>query len=590
MIGKTSDRDLIAKAWDLRFLQRNREARLILDRLQNRPLEVGTEASSETLLEIQLLTASLLRAEASLEKSNAILVSIAESVPLEKQPFQYFLQKALNLFVVGNFSVALEFFLLADKLSLTDHNRAVCLMNVLICLESLGLPTSGTLLELEFVMKRAREQKAAFVLATDAQLQAFYLRRDFRQGQIKILKFQESEDGAQAEFQQAWVHHLAFINSKDFDKEASLRKLFFAEALHAKKYRLKTLMADSAMSDGKETPCNHEVDRLYLWTWNWLASPTERNRKNLSLVLSEFDFPGVLGKVTATSAYMLRNALGWIALFQPKLSSWVKGYVSHLPAAPAEGYGLFDYEAAWISELALSAKSARPFAHRKHSLDKSKDLLFAKFAKTWAGELVKDKSTKASVRVNLSTWTIESKHKKSISKPVCLVIEQLKHHKALSFADALGLAFEIAPYDSEVHSLKIFNIISRVKKVLPTSVKIRTKNEMMYWIGPTSSVQIEDLGPHARAIFNDGVSFGAVKRVAEENFNQIHPRQILPRLRSGNRFSRSELQKALKISKASTARWIRRWSTEGLVTRKGAGKSARYSLEIAQHFRVMDSV
>jgi ATP/maltotriose-dependent transcriptional regulator MalT len=147
---------LIEQAWQLRFQQQNAEAELALEELEKSLNSLGQELQWE----IRLLRVSILRAKGQMCESNRELSEVGTEIfsKTRRAPFQYYFQKAINVFVTDDFSVAMEFFLLAESSAPNANMRLSCLMNVLTCLENLSLPWNGTLEEIEKILSQMKKK------------------------------------------------------------------------------------------------------------------------------------------------------------------------------------------------------------------------------------------------------------------------------------------------------------------------------------------------------------------------------------------------------------------------------------------------
>lgn len=579
--------DSLKRAWDLRFRQRNREARALLDELDRsrEPL------SADTRLDAELLRVSLLRAEGHLEKSNALLESLAPDATIDKArvPFQFHLQKALNLFKADDFAMALEYFLLADRHAPSSVQRVVCLMNVLSCMDNLGLPWSGVLAELERELPKAKRSESAFVTAVEEQLRTVRIGDAFRAMDFKALfSAPAPAEFDQAEYQRLFASKLPFVTTK-WDSSQSLESLARTDSFHMKGYRLATLRFTSDVREVGRVETAQQVDRLYLWTWAWLREPTPKRASDLARCLEAIDFSAALKTMTWEDTQMMRNALGWIATFQKDLAPWIDRYLETIPHSELETFAIFAHEARWISAFRSGdiASIVSLQSEKKRGVD-----FGAALAQGKASVLAMRTSLpKAAILVNERTNEISKGRTRTQSAPLVSLVRTLTEKGSLSFADVLWIGFEIAPYDSSVHMPKIYNLIARLKTFLPKAARVTTKGGVLHLEGSLRGLEVVTLTAHERPLLASGFSF-AKKAVSApvKTSRAVHPRTLLAKSPERDQWTREEIQTLLRTSKAGTQRWIRRWESQGFVQRQGAGKASVYRIELARHLRLSDSV
>ncbi len=590
---------LIDRAWSLRFSQKIEETESVLREIE-RGLEISKASDGELRWQADLIDVSILRARGHFDRAESRVHEIGERIFARKAsaPYQFYLQKALNRYSANDYSVSLEFFLLADSVAASVDDRLVCLMNVLTCLESLNLPWASTLEEIEKLLPEA--EKSTLATQVRRQLEAFSLRGAFRAGRIEeVFSFPLEDEVSQAQYHRLWVSRLPYVALSLENEDKLLQKFTLSRSFHQRAYRLKTVLADPRLADGTgpaDTP--QKVDRVYLWTWNWLADPSERNRKSLSDCLREFDLAAALKTMTYEDFQMLRNALSWIALFQPTQGAWIDDYLDHFNVKDCAPFAIFEYEWLWISHLrrvkAAGAKLPREEMLEAHPLARARGLKIAALAEAWSKEIVaeagdRSRATPGTLVVDDGTAQIRRGRTTLVSRPLVEVIKRLVAAQTMSFSEALWLGFGIAPYDAAIHAPKIHNLLARLKKLLPAGSTIVTKDQVIYWRGPAKSVRVIMPSPRAKSLFASGgepslASAGiSVRRLFER---AVHPRHLVEKAGGKRDLSRDEIQELMNTSKASTVRWLQKWQEQGLVKRRGIGRSIRYHIDIADKFRL----
>lgn len=585
------------QAWQLRFRQQNAEAELALEELEKSLSSVEQELQWE----IRLLRVSILRAKGLMSESNRELSEVGAEIfsKTRRAPFQYYFQKAINVFVTDDFSVAMEFFLLAESSAPNANMRLSCLMNVLTCLENLSLPWDGTLSEIEKIISQMKKKtkKAEIPEPVMKQLTAFRLRSAFRSGDIhSVFKVKISGEMDQASYHRLWMSRLPYLSAKYAMSGDALQRLSRTKSFYLKAYRLKTIALDPRLKDLETAaPTAQQVDRIYLWTWNWLTDPSEQNRKLLKEVLEKFDFQSALTKMTFEDYQLLRNALSWISLFQKQISAPIERYLTQVSIRDCNAFPIFEYEQLWIEHLKLCRYGRKdPRLEQRiesHPLHGSADLRFEEFAERWCGELSRARQvpapSKDSIVVDEESFRIVTHKTMILSEPLSKLLTALSELKVVPFSEILWSCFGTPSYEPEIHQPKIHNLIARMKDLLPESVTIKTKNQTAHFFGPMDAIIRVSPSALEKRIFENSASLKLGSPESVRVFEKpLHPRTIVERSQGKRVLRRDEFQKIMKLSKATTVRWLQRWIDQGLIRPEGAGPSMRYHIEIADSNRL----
>ena len=120
------------------------------DRLQR----AVTPRDLALVAEIALLAASLARADGNFSESKRLVTLVEAHLTSRGFPagFHLYFQKGLNLLLGGNYSEALEMFLLAKANARSRRERVYSVSNTLYCLENLGLSFDPVLRELKALL------------------------------------------------------------------------------------------------------------------------------------------------------------------------------------------------------------------------------------------------------------------------------------------------------------------------------------------------------------------------------------------------------------------------------------------------------
>lgn len=587
-VGKT--RVLIKKAWDLREARKIEASKEIQSLLRQ-----TSGLSPQEEIELRLLAVSTLRADGDLEKGWTLLDEVrglADELG-EPLPFQFYFQKALNCLFVGQLTTALEFFIKSKNRAVDTADQQKALVNILLCLENLGLAADGTLAELERIAQNNRDKQVKSRIRKIVE--TYRQRQNFRNGQIAAVYAAQADDSdfQQMEYYKLWVSELPYVAASWDMKEEYLAEMSSSSSLHLKSYRLQTILSADRFGSEQSAPIGEECDRLYLWTWRWIADMGEQNQRLLRELLIRFDYATSLKKMSCEDVQMVRNALRWIGLLCPDLKPKFHDFLRTLESQNIPIFPIYEFELLWIQYLEViqkggkslaSSSNARRRAIDEHPLASCRDLQFQAVFDSISSRFTSRTSPSNGILVDSDTGQIKSSGKTVlISQPATRLLETLIERESLRFDDALDVAFGINPYDDGAHCAKIYNLIARIKKVLPPSVILQTRDRRIYFRDPRFKLSIN------RDRLASTLNLKALKLTIDtqtlrrETVDRwIHPRLVLKKALGGRKqLSRTELQSLIKASKATTNRWIKLWIAQGLIQRTGQGRSTVYRIDIA---------
>ena len=189
-------------------------------------------------MEVLFLASSLSRAKMDMDHSNMILDAaslIAQEKGL-KLPFHYYMEKGINLFTIGDYANALEFFIGASQLSELREETIQAELNTLLCLENLALPCEKTLRKLEDLFKGGNKTKEF-----NGVLNSFYNRENYRKGNLKaIFAKRNGGDTDLEKFYYNWLRELPYHQYFKNRDEKSENKL--SSQFHQGLYRRRTIL------------------------------------------------------------------------------------------------------------------------------------------------------------------------------------------------------------------------------------------------------------------------------------------------------------------------------------------------------------
>ncbi len=569
----------IEKLWRLRFLQKKQEVQRGLSQLSAEPnLDLSLR------IEIEILQSSLMRAQGGLQESNQILKALSDRT--SDLPFQFFVQRGLNLFVEGEFSLALEFLTRAQRMAHSLFEQLIASSNVLLCLENLNLETGAKFSEVKKYLRLLQDREMSE--AMEQHLQAFEQRQAFRSGKIPPIFKNDAKGATQAFYQRLWVASLPFVFSSRQGQNPPLLPLVLDQNWHMKNYRLRTLTGDTRFADGESVELREYVDRLYLWTWKWLAQPDEHHRENLKECLGKFRFDSFHKKLTGEDILMLQNSLDWILLFQPFSAKQTQPLRDLLSSQKIQWTPLFEIEALIIHYLMAlqkkepSKKKALAEKIKKHPLFKAPGLRWEKWLVAFSKEiLAHQRPASGRFSVDPVSFKIKTKDLEFVSEPIVKLLQALYSQESLPFAEALEIAFGLSGYQEDFHKMKIYNLLSRVRPCLPKSLKIYSRQERIYLEGDRKTLCfLAESTRQIPLIKGNLIAPLLLEHKKDHRDRWVHPRLILKKALGRGHVSRHELQQMAQASKATTNRWIQKWLECGFIKKVGQGKSTSYLIEL----------
>ncbi|WP_413291339.1 hypothetical protein [Bdellovibrio sp. HCB337] len=600
----------LQQIWTLRNAQKLDAAEVAYKDLYSRS-QAFLEQPADWRLELKLLEASLLRGRRRIEDSEARLLEAKNEIEKDslKIPFQYYCQRGLNLFYQGYFPSALEFFTRAQELAETAEQKALAVGNHFLCLDNLNLPAHSAVEKLRKLQPELPEKY--YTQAIHPQLETFERRQAFREGLThKVLAPLSATEFSQAHYVQLWVSQLPYVNSEN--QKPDLTQLIEAPHFLWKKYRLRTLLLDARYDDEESVKISERVDRLYTWLWKWMASPGSLSAKVLEETWEALDPCEICSQTTAEDFVLLRLCLRWARLFDARWEIPSQEWLKKSTPPNLQDPPLFQFESLvldYLEELkrrersrartALAKIEAHPFyqdsgLHFRDLIDgvqgngESSHPLFALGERLANSFKTKTLAVTANtVVIDLQSFQWSRGNLEGVSKPLCLLLKVLHEKGNLSFDELMQLCFSISSYDEDLHRHKIMNLLTRVRKVLPSDFEIFTRNQWMYSKGQLKKIRFENReGERAKWELPRIFERPCLEQNQHHMDRWIQPQLVVKKLKGKTKVTRQELQDLLQISKATTNRLIRRWQDEGFLLKQESGRSICYVIDNTYFFRL----
>lgn len=519
-------------------------------------------------IEALLLKASLLRAQGQRQRSSALLQKILTKTDSLGEPrgFRLLFELGLDHWIDQDVANALEFFLLAERKARNPEESLFSLSNILWCLEALDLGRNEVEVKIENILQElGLSPNISHVVE---QWSAYQLRKLFYT-QMKA-PAGEMVRGQPSFFSQ-WARSLPYMGGRNISLDLSQDYIWQGG------YRTRTLAGIWVPSDRSAVRAGDAIDRLYLWTWLWMAKRPEVTQEKLfytlESVLNEVD----IETESKENILLLRNSLEWILLLEPSLSGRMQKTVASLRKIQSNHYPILETEYFLIQGLSPHSDSAdldlavRRFQVFERILRETKS--------------VKDQACVLPLLKERLSPFLQLQHS---SESFALIVDCLREEvripsreyvlhspglvkllASLAKTERVPIEYFVEP-GSDLRS--VHNFVARARKLMSAKSILLRKHEIVR--GPDWP-KILILHPESQKAANEISAIpGWSKR---KNFvdSEVHlqaARALLPAI-----FDRLSLEKKMQVSKATACRMIEAWLAEKKISKLGKAKATSYS-------------
>jgi hypothetical protein len=570
----------IEDAWLFRWNQRIDESLTVLADLQHEAkwetlvpdhlADIPTRSLQEIYVEALLLKGSLLRAEGRLQKSSSWLRRVAQQNDqiLETRGFRLLFELGIDHWAQEETAEAMEYFLLAERKARNKVEKSFAFFNLLLCLEAIDLPRESI-----------EEKVTALAVDWNKSKEFSHLQEQWHAYQARKQFFFEMKLSARLKatgqelFFRSWVESLPYFDPNWKEKaQFDLKQSYVWQGA----YRSRTLTGVWLPADLEYSRVGDAVDRLYLWTWWWMGDHpqigTDKIIWTLESILRSLDIDSQ-GKI---DLLLLRNAVSWIVLIEPALEERVRKIMSPLRKLSSPRFQILDIEFALCQRLVQRLNQGRQPALEKQfkkypsfwrifteGMKVSKNSLLPRLQRRLRPFENEDLSqcqfvidlSKREIRVIKSYQILRSE---GLSKLFSL----LHQHGRARFQEIAG-SFEVTD------PRKVYNLVVRARKLTSnTAIQVRGQEVIRGKGWPQIAIL------HQCVDFSDEVEQASSEKRSSLIESKAHFQAAKALLNKG--FSRKELQKTLRVSKATACRMIEKWLKEDLLTSSGKAKAMKY--------------
>jgi hypothetical protein len=518
-------------------------------------------------LEMLLLKSSLLRANNKLQKSSSLIASTYRKHTALKNTLNFKMQFELGLdhWCHEDIPSALDAFILAEKLAQKTHEKIYSLSNLLWCLEALDMEREQIEIKLERELESLAPRKHKHIRQ---QYDAYLLRKSFYQhGKLNWNK--TNEEIGQSDFFACFVSHLPYmidrINNIDF-----YQSIFSNQAnLWQGSYRLRTINGFFIPADTSVERIGDGIDRLYLWTWYWMASQKEISIRKLELTLDSILKALDLDELSIENKLLLRNSLFWIRMFSPKSTTRIKDLIRDLQKASGKNYNTLESEFLIQQELWSLVNCGVKSGQKQSSifeklLEEDKRTLLLPNLSLVLNKKIHSSDKNKEIIIDLAKNEIQN-----MPEGTCLQSPLLTRLFFLIYERGIFSLDDIQDNFGE-NKRQIYNLFNRAKKFYP-QIEISLKDGKVISSLDRNLIKIENSYAKSK------VTKKLIKKVIQkqskaESIVSINAIKLIHPVE----FNRGQFQKIFNFSKATATRILNDWQDQGIIERKGQGKAVRY--------------
>jgi hypothetical protein len=454
---------------------------------------------------------------------------------------------------------ALDAFSLAEQVARTKEEKLFSLTNLLFCLEFLDMERSNIEEQIKNTLMHIDDSKAVHF---KEQFLAYQLRKEFySSGNIK--KTSLGDKVGQAQFFSCYTSHLPYTPCSSELKNSLSEKGY----LWRGSYRLRTLNNIFLLSDQQNVSIGDAIDRLYLWTWQWMKGSDDVSLKKLELTLASIINILDIDLICKENQLLLRNTLGWIQLCCPKLVSGLKKSIDVLESMTSKNYGFLDQEFFLIQKIKTrvycgkesNIKLIKPFTHFYEDLEELPRLCEV------INPIIDRKSKKSfDLIIDFATNDINNNRLSlTVTSPMLSRFFYMAFEKGQFSPDDIKDGFGKS-------TRQVYNLFARARKFMP-SLSVELKDGVIM-----ASLKRDKL-----LLINEQLAEKpSLKPIKHKHYKASKTDMIASptaiRLIYPNGFKRVDFEKTFELSKATATRVINRWTQEGIILKSGQGKGVIY--------------
>lgn len=569
---------------------------------------VGGKKTWESVASLALLSASLVRALQGIA-DGARLVGEVEKFVRERSSigtFPLHFEKGMIAFAQGDYSLALEHFLTANTKAEAAWEKLSNQINLLLCLDTLGLPYEKTLQELTETLLLATASPAK--TQVEIQLQTFQMRRSFREGKVKEAFSHSFEKINQAYYYLLWLRSLPYHQGYEPLSTEDLARFHEERFFWQCGYRVRSLKGVLHPEDLSPVRLTEFSDRLYLWVWKWLLSPESFPIDKVTSQLKSLSLLHDAHRMTVEDVYLIRNSLLWMGLFDPTHEKVLSQKVATLNTQISAHYPLFELESLFIHFCRALRDEKNTLADdlaleiEGHPLCQRKELYFCPLLQSLRGKkvkipehlkglsrhlhssLVQKTPRKQAITVDLTLFNvaIPGMKKPLHSRPMVLALDLLRAESSVSIEKFCDSCFGISKFDSTIHMPRVYNLLARLKAMKHSKVSFRVRDGFVVSEGDWGSIVFARDGEFSKQLSHasEWMHFMKVSPPVVDASPKRESSGGEKRTLSWNGcLKRKDIERILNRPRSTTNRILAELIEKGTVVREGGARQARYRMK-----------
>jgi hypothetical protein len=292
-----------------------------------------------------------------------------------------------------------------------------------------------------------------------------------------------------------------------------------------------------------------------------------------------------LKSATAEDQMLFKITLGWISLFDPSSELSISALLQHSALEESVTFRLEKLCQNLVrSMLSQQNENVRFYTSEISKLDTS----LAKFLLKFANKLVQTpqtidlSSSRGTLILNMSRFEVIKNNKVILqSATICRALKVLHEKDSVRLEDLAFHTFFLKHYDSFLHGSKVSNLLSRVNKLLPSSVRLLQRDGVAFMKGEKENIKIQQASRASQELSTDSqwplfiAKWKNMLNLATTD-KSLNFEQTRAELRIKGQFTRNEFQLKYNVSKTQAQRIIQTWLDSKKVHKIGQGKTIQY--------------
>jgi hypothetical protein len=537
-----------------------------------------TSIDSPLLCELLSLESSLSRAQRKPEISKQDLIIVDQVIPYAVQIASFALQfeRAVSAFSSNDWSRAVEFFQRAKVLARNPFEQSACLANLIFCLENLEIPFRQNLDELN---RLTQTMEGTLIDGIRSQMQCLDLREQWRDLDLSFLQSLEgsSEGISQSTYFRAYLARIPYFSSlvPHFSIEDFVQR---PGHLFNKEFRLRTLTYQVQDQDAGLGRIGDFIERLYLGTWAWMTEPTDHRLHFLISALRHFPWNQMesFSQLSIDDQSLLILSMGWLSLFDSQLETFVAQFSGKLRFT--------ERNRALIAERTAQKNLVTPSLLADSSLE-MQILRRIAFKKDRIESQIIARSDL--IVIDYSKNQIHIREKQRIqSKAITLSLKHLKLSKTVTVEKFFSSINGNIEFDQFLHQPQISNLIYKINQLVGPELRVRQKDGMISLNGSDQFLSLINFDQRVEMLATKKEwqqclrEFKNMSETKQESKGLAIKRSLMTVAAQQSKFSRTDIQRLLQVSKSEGHRLICLWLERKWIAKKGFGKRTQYVVQL----------